>query len=155
MSSVVKSAKKFGGSVAGGTLGAVGLGSAFGEVSGSKDLKKARKADEAANRLESKHAQLQLVRGRRKLANQARIQRAELLTSAVSSGGGRSSAFEGASASVGSDVAGRVGEAQEDVGFGSAIAAFRSSANQSRGRAGEKQATTSSVLSIGSSLAGL
>lgn len=84
-----------------------------------------------ASKLQRRRSQLQLARGRRKAINAARIQRAELLTSGIASGGGgQSSVVKGAISSVGTDTANVVAEAQEELAFGLSIAAFNKAADK-------------------------
>lgn len=130
------------------------LKSGFEDITGAKDLKKARAAEKAARAVERRAATFQFEREKRKLLEESRIGRASLIAQAVSEGIG-SSSLEGALASTQTQVGERVSTAESEMRFGLATAAFESRANDRRSRAQEKSGATSAVLNIGGALAGI
>lgn len=127
----------------------------FEDITGAKDLKKARAAEKQARSIERRAAMFEFERDKRRMLEEGRISRASLVAQAVSEGLGKSSSLSGAIASQGTQQAERVATAQEEMGFGLAGATFQSRANDRRSRAQEKSSTTSAVLNIGGALAGL
>jgi hypothetical protein len=99
------------------------------DITGQRNMAKGAKAQAQANLLERKRFQLQFARDRRKLVSQSRMAQAQNLISALASGGGfESSAARGIESAIGTDVGSRIGEAQEDLAFTSAIHQFESKA---------------------------
>lgn len=123
------------------------------DITGQRNMDKSREAQKKANMLQRKRAQLQLTRDRRQLAAGARVAQAQNLMAALASGGGfSSSAFRGVESSIGSDVATRIGEAQQDFAFTTAIQQHESRAAAQASKGQEKSGLFSTGVSIGSSL---
>jgi hypothetical protein len=133
-----------------------GLRGGLNDITGKKDLKKASGSEAQRLAAERRLAMFQQARDTRKLIEETRIGRASLIARSVSEGIGEgSSALEGALSSQRTQVAESISANKVETEFGLAAAKFGSDANRSRSRAAEKQATTSTVLSIGGAIAGL
>lgn len=103
---------------------------------GYQENKKAKAASEQARATEQRRAGAEAARNARKAREQARIQRADLLSAAVQSGGGTSSSsVSGSQGSVSTSTAEAIGFSQQQLGYANAIAGFQSTANRRAGRA--------------------